>query len=116
MQWIAIIAALGWSLLQIFILFLSTQCIFSLIEFRSKKENKYQKLLSNSIMGLFYSLFILPFISLGLFYFAVVNISGWYELKPAIWVFAIWWGVFFMFFFLLSLKKRMCTKITESRQ
>ena len=106
MQWIAIIAALGWSLLHVFILFLSTQCIFVLIDFRSATEHKfYHKLLSNSIMFLFYALFIIPFISLGLFYYAVVNIAGWFELKPAIWAFAIWWITLFTFFFLLSVKK-----------
>ncbi|MBJ7555146.1 hypothetical protein [Marinomonas spartinae] len=107
MQWIAILAALGWSLLQVFILFLSTQCIFSLIEYKSSTENMCQKLLSHSIICLFYSLFILPFISLGLFYFAVINITAWSELEPAFWVFAIWWGVLFTFSFLLSVKNRM---------
>ena len=107
MQWIAIFAALGWSLLQIFILFVSTQCIFVLVEFRCSTESKlYQKLLSNFIIGLFYSLFVLPLISLGLFYYAVVNIVGWFELKPAIWIFATWWIVLFTFFFLLSVKKK----------
>jgi len=106
-QWIAIFAALGWSLLQVFILFISTQCIFALIEFRSATENKlYQKIFSSFIICLFYSLFLLPIISLGLFYYAVVNIVGWYELKPAIFVFAIWWIVLFTFFFLLSVKKK----------
>jgi len=56
-------------------------------------------------MCLFYALFILPFISLGLFYFAVINITGWYKLEPAIWVFAMWWGVLFTFSSLLSVKK-----------
>ena len=105
MQGVAILAAFGWSLLQVLILFLATQCIFGLIEFRSTTENKYQKLLSHSIMCLFYSLFILPFISLGLFYFAVINITNWHELEPAIWTFAIWWGALFTFYSLLSVKK-----------
>ncbi|MCE2596882.1 hypothetical protein [Motilimonas cestriensis] len=107
MLWIAILAAFGWTLLQVFLLFLSTQCIFSLIEFRSETENMYQKLLSNLIMLLFYSLFLLPLISLGLFYFAVINITGWHELEPAIWTFATWCGVLFTFCSLLSVKNRM---------
>lgn len=107
MQWIAILAALGWCLLQVFILFLSTQCIFGMVDFRSATEHKfYQKLLSNFIICLFYSLFILPLISVGLFFYAVVNITEWYELKPALWVFAIWWMTLFIFSFLLSVKKK----------
>ncbi|PKF60986.1 hypothetical protein CW745_11775 [Psychromonas sp. psych-6C06] len=105
MQWIAILTALGWTLLQVFLLFVSTQCIFGLIEFRTATENMYQKALSHTIMFLFYSLFILPLISLGLFCFAVVNITGWHELEPAIWIFVTWCGVLFTFFTLLSVKK-----------
>ena len=71
MQWIAVLAAIGWSFLQVFMLFIATQCVFALVELRSKTENIYQKLLSRSIILLFYSLFILPLISLGVFYYQV---------------------------------------------
>lgn len=104
MQWIAIFAAIGWSFLQIFILFIATQCVFALVELRSKTENIYQKLLSRTIVLLFDSLFILPLISLGVFYYQVINITSWSELLPAIWLFAMWCGSFVLFLILLDVK------------
>ncbi|KAA1154981.1 MULTISPECIES: hypothetical protein [Pseudoalteromonas] len=107
MQWIAILAALGWCLLQVITLLISSQCIFLMIEFRSDNEHKlYQKLLSNFIIYLFYSLFILPFISLSLFIYGVINITEWCELKPGLWVFAAWWLALFVLSFSLSMKKK----------
>ena len=104
MQWIAVLAAIGWSFLQVFMLFIATQCVFALVELRSKTENIYQKLLSRSIILLFYSLFILPLISLGVFYYQVINITSWSELLPAVWVFAMWCGSFVLFLILLDVK------------
>lgn len=107
MQFAAIIAAIGWSLVQIFHLFLAMQCIFCQIEFRSTPEIKlYQKVLSNSIIYLFSSLYIWPFISVGLFYYGVFNISGWYEIKPALWTCAIWWISLILALSLLSVKEK----------
>ncbi len=111
MQWIAILAALGWCLLQVITLLISSQCIFLMIEFRSDNEHKlYQKLLSNFIIYLFYSLFILPFISLSLFIYGVINITEWCELKPGLWVFAAWWLALFVLSFSLSMKKNIVFK------
>ena len=103
MQLIAILAALGWSFLQFICLFVATQCVFGLVDLGTSKPSFYQKVLMHAVMGAFYSLFILPFISLGLFYFATINIDTWHELKPAIWVFATWCGGLFAFFFLISI-------------
>jgi|GEM_PF-1448394 len=111
MQWIAILAALGWCLLQVILLLISSQCIFLMIEFRSDNEHKlYQKLLSNFIKYLFYSLFILPLISLGLFIYGVINIKEWCELKLGLWVFAAWWVALFVLSYALSMKKNIVFK------
>lgn len=107
MQWMAMMALIGWGILQIFLLFISIQCIFCLIEFRSADEKKfYQKFLSNFILLLFYSLFVLPIISFGLFLYATVNIQSWSELIPASFVFLAWWITLFSFTFFLSIKKK----------
>jgi len=107
MQWIAIAAAIGWSVLHFYILFISTQCIFGIIELASEDEHKlYHKVLTSTIFGLLISLFIIPFISVGLFYYGAFNISGWHELKPALWSFASWWVALFTYSYLISVKRR----------
>ena len=103
MQLIAILAAVGWSTLQVFCLFIATQCVFGIVDLGTDKPTFYQKTLLNAVGATFYSLFILPFISLGLFYFATINIDSWAELKPAIWVFAAWCGGVFTFLVLISM-------------
>ncbi|WP_286939005.1 MULTISPECIES: hypothetical protein [unclassified Pseudoalteromonas] len=67
MQLIAILAAVGWSALQVFCLFIATQCVFSIVDLGTTSPTIYQKILMNAIGATFYSLFILPIISLGFF-------------------------------------------------
>ena len=106
MQWIAIMAAFGWAALQVFLLFIWTQCIFGLIEFHSSitKHKWLNEVLYYLVLGCFYTLMVLPIISFVMFVYAVINISAWNELIPALWTFAIWVGTLFVFFILLILK------------
>jgi len=107
MQWIAILASFGWGFLQVILLFIATQCIFLMIDFRSPIEHKiHQKFLAVFIPYLFYSLFIIPFISFGLFIYGAINITAWGELKPAMWSFFIWCITLIMFCFLLNVKRK----------
>lgn len=103
MQLIAILAAVGWTALQVFCLFIATQCIFGIVDLGTTNPTFYQKILLNAVGAAFYSLFILPIISLGLFYFATISIDSWAELKPALWVFAAWCGGVFAFLVLISM-------------
>lgn len=102
-QLVAILAALGWTFLQVCCLFIATQCVFGIVNLGTNSSSIREKILLHAVTGAFYSLFILPFISLVMFYFATINIQGWYELKPSIWVFVTWCGGLFMFFFFISL-------------
>ncbi len=118
MQLIAILAALVWSKLQLFCLFIATQCVFGIVDLGTPKPTLYQKILLQAVSVTFYSLFILPFISLGLFYFATINIGTWHEFKPAVWVFAAWCGVVFAFLVLITMTESSvrASKIKKSEK
>jgi len=51
-----------------------------------------------------------------MFYFATINIQGWYELKPSIWVFVTWCVGLFMFFFFISLTEWLCDLVKINKR
>ena len=109
MQWLAIFAALGWTVLQFFVFMLSLNCGLGFIGYDPVKKRWMLVFYIVFVLMLasYVSLIILPFVSTGLFWYYSINIAAWGDLKPALWCFAIWWGVLFLFCALLAASERM---------
>ncbi|MFG1491782.1 hypothetical protein ABMA58_21200 [Oceanospirillum sp. HFRX-1_2] len=104
MQWIAVLAAAGWCLLQVFLLLLSTQCVFGLVDlgrYRARSPRLFD-LFSSLVMLAFYALLSLPVISCAVFIYGVIGITDWQQLMPGVWVSVGWLAALVLFFLGLS--------------
>ncbi|MBR9829137.1 MAG: hypothetical protein GYB41_10905 [Oceanospirillales bacterium] len=109
MQWIAILAAIGWCFLQAFLLFLSVQCMFGLVDFERHRSRFpwLDEMFSSLVMLMFYALLLLPFISCAVFIYGVMGITDWQQLMPGVWVSVGWLVTLLLFFVGLTVKEQL---------
>ncbi|CAH0535727.1 hypothetical protein VST7929_03201 [Vibrio stylophorae] len=107
MQWLAVGAAMLWSIFQLGMLILSLQFCMGFIGYDPAKRG-WAWLLYLCFLGMlasYISLMLVPLISTGLFWYHAIDITQWGDLMPAIQMFFYWFAVAAVFFAFLMLSE-----------